>query len=237
MAKNLICTVCARSGSKGFPGKNEAMIQGYPLFGLSLLQAKASGLFDEIIFSSDSKVWLEKAKEFGATQVVLRGENLASDQAGKVPAICDAVQKVQEKTGKNFDWCVDLDVTSPLRSIEDIKGAVKLAQSDGTSNVITGSMAHRSPYFNLVEVENGYARVSKPSQTILRRQDAPECFDMNASIYVWPVKTLLEKQKVFLEKTRIYVMPEERSRDIDSELDYKIVKFIAETQKRFVNEW
>lgn len=237
MAKSLICTVCARSGSKGFPGKNEAVIQGYPLYALSLLQAKASGLFDEIVFSSDSAVWLEKAREYGATQVVLRSSELASDQAGKVPVICDAVEKVQGQLGKNFDFCVDLDVTSPLRTVDDIRQAVKMAEVPETSNVITGTLAHRSPYFNLVEEKNGYVEVAKGSSTILRRQDAPLCYDMNASIYVWPVKTLLEKQKVFIGKTRIYVMPEDRSRDIDSELDYKIVKFIAETQKRFLTEW
>ena len=238
VAKSLrICTVCARAGSKGFPGKNESIIQGYPLFALSLLQAKASGLFDEIVFSSDSKQWLEKATQYGATQVIDRASELASDQAGKVPVICDAVQRVQTQLGKTFDWCVDLDVTSPLRTVEDIRQAVTLAESKNTSNVITGTLAHRSPYFNLVEEQNGYVHVSKGSNTVLRRQDAPVCYDMNASIYVWPVKTLLEKQRVFLEQTRIYVMPEERSRDIDSELDYKIVKFIAETQKRFVNEW
>lgn len=238
MAQSLICTVCARAGSKGFPGKNESVIQGYPLFALSLMQAKATKLFDEIVFSSDSKKWLEMATEYGATQVVLRDHDLASDQAGKVPAICDAVEKTQAKTGRTFDWCVDLDVTSPLRALEDIQGAVKLAQLDATSNVITGSLAHRSPYFNLVEQQqNGYVQVSKGDSGILRRQDAPLCYDMNASIYVWPVKNLLKERRVFLGQTRIYVMPEERSRDIDSELDYKIVKFIAETQKRFLNEW
>ena len=238
MAKSLICTVCARSGSKGFPGKNESVIQGYPLFALSLLQAKASGLFSEIVFSSDSGKWLEMAAKYGATQTILRDKELASDQAGKVPVICDAVQKIQQKLNKTFDWCVDLDVTSPLRTVEDIRQSVALAETAGTSNVITGSVAHRSPYFNLVETaKDGYVQPSKGDSGVLRRQDAPECYDMNASIYVWPVKTLLEKQKVFLGQTRIYVMPEERSRDIDSELDYKIVKFIAETQKRFLNEW
>ena len=238
MAKAVICTVCARAGSKGFPGKNEAVIQGYPLFAISLLQAKASGLFDEIVFSSDSPQWLEQATRYGATQTVLRSSDLASDQAGKVPVICDAVQKVQDKLSRTFQWCVDLDVTSPLRTVEDIRQCVELAKSKDTSNVITGSLAHRSPYFNLVEEQkNGYVQVSKAGSGILRRQDAPICYDMNASIYVWPVTTLLEKRQVFLEQTRIYVMPEERSRDIDSELDYKIVKFIAETQKRFIDEW
>jgi N-acylneuraminate cytidylyltransferase/CMP-N,N'-diacetyllegionaminic acid synthase len=82
---------------------------------------------------------------------------------------------------------VDLDATSPLRTADDVRGAVALLESSGADNVITGAPAHRSPYFNMVEVaaDGSVALAKAPGAAIARRQDAPPCYDMNASIYVW----------------------------------------------------
>jgi N-acylneuraminate cytidylyltransferase/CMP-N,N'-diacetyllegionaminic acid synthase len=87
--------------------------------------------------------------------------------------------------------------------------------------------ARRSPYFNMVELDaNGIVHLSKPHQTgIVRRQDSPKCFDMNASIYAWRHRALFESETIFNPDTRLYVMPEERSIDIDSELDFEFVQF------------
>ena len=97
--------------------------------------------------------------------------------------------------------------------------------------------ARRSPYFNLVELDDkGFARLSKQLPSLVsRRQDAPACFDMNASIYVWWRDVLLrDTVSVFHEGTLLYVMPEERSIDIDSELDFAFVEFL--TERRLVGQ-
>ena len=98
----------------------------------------------------------------------------------------------------------------------------------GVTNVITGAPAHRSPYFNLVErAADGSVHPSKPlDRPIERRQDAPACFDMNASIYVWRRDPLVESAAVFYPDTLLYEMPVERSFDIDSELDFELVEFL-----------
>ena len=104
-------------------------------------------------------------------------------------------------------------------------------EKEGASNILTGSPAHRSPYFNLVELDsNGVIVLSKPS-TVGRRQDSPSCFDLNASIYVWQRDVLLNRDSVFNEKTLLFLMPEERSRDIDSELDFEIVELLAKKRR------
>jgi CMP-N,N'-diacetyllegionaminic acid synthase len=94
--------------------------------------------------------------------------------------------------------------------------------------VITGAPAHRSPYFNLVEeLPGGYVALSKrPGHAVVRRQDAPRCFDCNASIYVWPRATFFGAEAVLLPTTRLYEMPPARSLDIDSELDFEIVEYL-----------
>ena len=223
-----ICTITVRAGSKGVPGKNWRPIAGIPLFAHSVRHAVDSGLFDEIVVTSDAPEVLDSALGFGATRVVVRPEELASDSAGKVPAILHAVLEAESQLGAQFNTVVDLDATSPLRDVEDVRGAVALLETHGAESVITGSEAHRSPYFNLVERDEstGVVSLSKGGQGILRRQDAPRAFDMNASVYVWQRAALAGDPKVFYPTTLLFEMPPERSHDIDSELDFELVEWL-----------
>ena len=223
-----LCTICARGGSKGVPNKNIRPMGGKPLIVHSVLQAQSSGLFEAIAVSSDSMKILDISKKFGADYSILRPPELASDSAPKLPAIQHCVNEVETLSGENFDVIVDLDITSPLRITKDIEGAVKLLEDKNVSNVITGCPARRSPYFNLVERdEMGYARLSKPPEkTITCRQDAPKCFDMNASIYVWNRAGLIGSKSIFNADTLLFVMPEERSIDVDHEWEFEYVEFL-----------
>ncbi|MOA28792.1 CMP-N,N'-diacetyllegionaminic acid synthase [compost metagenome] len=121
-----------------------------------------------------------------------------------------------------------------MRVSNDIVEVVKLLGTAGTTNVITAMPARRSPYFNMVELnQDGYATLSKKlPNSVYRRQDAPKCFDMNASIYAWKRDVLMneENNSVFHPSTLLYEMPEDRSIDIDSELDWKIVAMIMSSR-------
>ena len=225
-----LCTICARGGSKGVPGKNIRPLAGKPLIAHSIAVAKESGLFGLVAVSSDSQAILDAALAWGADLAIRRPDDLATDTAGKLPAIQHAVAESESRGGRHFDILVDLDATSPLRLPEDIVGALALMDAPGTGNVITGAPAHRSPYFNLVEAdETGAVRQAKPlPRAALRRQDAPVCYDMNASIYVWRHDRFMREPYVFDAGTRLYVMPPERSLDIDDELDFAIVEFLMQ---------
>jgi N-acylneuraminate cytidylyltransferase/CMP-N,N'-diacetyllegionaminic acid synthase len=152
---------------------------------------------------------------------------MASDTAPKLPAIRHCVEVAEKKFGK-FDVIIDLDATAPLRLPEDILGALELLKSTNSDNVITGTPAHRSPYFNLVETnEKGIVHLSKqPPVSVDRRQDSPQCFDMNASIYVWRRNALFENETLFTKNTRLFVMPRERSIDVDSQADFEVVEWM-----------
>ena len=223
-----ICTVCARAGSKGVRGKNLRILNGMPLLAHSLRQAAASGLFDAIALSSDSPEMLAIAKEHGATVLVNRPVEMATDTAAKLPVIRHCVAEVERVLGRTFDSCIDLDATSPLRAVEDIRAVVQLLEDSGAGNVITAMPARRSPYFNMIEQdEDGVIRLVKPmSPPYVRRQDAPVCFDMNASIYAWTREALMNSPGLFNPDTRLHVMPEERSIDIDSEVDFLLVELL-----------
>ncbi len=226
-----LCTICARGGSKGVPGKNIRPLLGKPMIAWSVEHARQSGLFDHIAVSSDDKDILLAAEAAGATMLVRRPDELATDLAAKIPAIMHALTSAEERAGYRFDVLVDLDATSPLRLPSDIVDAVALLEQTGSSSVITGAEARRSPYFNLVErADDGTVRLSKPS-TIVRRQDAPAAFDMNASIYVWQRDGFVARPSVFYDDTRIYEMPGDRSHDVDSELDFIIVETILRNRE------
>jgi CMP-N,N'-diacetyllegionaminic acid synthase len=228
-----LCTICARGGSKGVPGKNIRALLGKPLIGHSIDQARQSGLFDHIAVSSNSDEILAVAKEYGADVLIRRPDEMASDQAAKLPAIQHCAREAEAHTGLAYDTFCDLDATSPLRSTDDITGAVARMERGGCDNVITGAPAHRSPYFNLVErTSDDFVRLcKKPKDELVRRQDAPECYDCNASIYVWSRESMFTLDSVLSEKTAIFAMPEERSRDIDSELDFELVEFLMQRKE------
>lgn len=194
----------------------------------SLEQAQQSDMFSALAVSSDSDEILDIAARHGVQYLIKRPDELATDTAAKLPVIRHCVAEVERRAGVRFATLVDLDATSPLRVPEDIREAVALLEATGASNVITGMPARRSPYFNLVEMRaDGSVGLAKvPERPIVRRQDAPRCFDMNASIYVWTHDALFADDTLFTPGTRIHVMPEERSIDVDSELDFQFVEFL-----------
>lgn len=224
----ILCTICARGGSEGVPGKNIRVVGGLPLLAHSLEAARRSGRFSAIVVDSDCKEIRRIAVEHGASLVLDRPPALATSRAGKLPVIARAWREAERLLGSRFEVGIDLDVTSPLRSDEDIDAVIELLKRPGVNNVVTVTPAHRSPYFNLVEERpNGTVALSKAS-SVLRRQDTPVCYDMNASIYGWHREPFLERPFLFGEGTYAYVMPRERSVDVDDALDLRLIEILLE---------
>lgn len=201
-------------------------LNGRPLISHSVRQALASELFDCVAVSSDSAEVLDAAAEAGAQELVRRPTSLAGDRAPKVPAIQHAAEEVELRREKRYATVTDLDVTSPLRTVDDIRAAVTLLENSGATNLFSVAPARRSPWFNMVRLdEDGRPSLVIPSG-VSRRQDAPETFDMNASVYVW-TRAALDEGSVIVPTACIFVMPPERSFDIDEEVDWLIVSALA----------
>jgi len=228
----IVCTICARGGSKGVKNKNLREFAGKPLIAHTISQAKETGIFDCIAVSSDSGKILEVSKSCGADVLVERDAEMATDTAPKFPVIKHCAREVEKFRGIEYDIFVDLDATAPLRLPEDIVNSVQLLVSTDAHNVITGNESRKSPYFNIVELDqNGYVFKSKQLEhPIYRRQDSPKCFDMNASIYAWKREFFYQADKVLQERTKIYTMPFERSIDIDSESEFKMAEFLMRSR-------
>jgi CMP-N,N'-diacetyllegionaminic acid synthase len=228
----VLCTICMRGGSKGVRNKNLRELNGKPLLAYTIEQALSCNLFEHVVVSTDSTKIAENSKRYGAEAWFLRPSELATDKAAKIPAIRHALLESENYYGKKFDVLVDLDVTSPLRSVNDIKGAYLQFVKENADILITACPARKNPYFNMVEMVNDrIQKVREINPPPVRRQDAPNVYDMNASIYIWKRKALLECDTLFTEKTTLYTMLEERSLDIDTELDWEFMEFITEKLK------
>ena len=118
-----LCTICMRGGSKGVSGKNLREMHGKPLMAYTIEQALHSGLFEHVMVSTDSQKIAKTAKTFGAEAWFLRPAEMATDTASKLPAARHAFLEAEKYYGQQFDVLVDLDATSPLRHVEDIKNA------------------------------------------------------------------------------------------------------------------
>ncbi|HLB41810.1 MAG TPA: acylneuraminate cytidylyltransferase family protein [Gammaproteobacteria bacterium] len=232
----ILCTICARGGSSSVKNKNIRCLRGKPLIAHSIMQAKKSNIFNLIAVSSDSSKICTISKKWGADHIIHRPAELATATISKLPAIQHAVLESEYMYGEKFDLIVDLDATAPLRTIDDIITSFQMfIEHPKATNLVTACPARKSPYFNMLEVNtDGFVElVKKPENSIHRRQDTPHCYDMNASIYIWKRDSLFNSQSAISDRTLLYIMPEDRSFDIDSTLDWKIVKLLAKDRMDF----
>ncbi len=149
--KKILCVVCARGGSKRLKNKNFKNLFGKPLIYHTINQALKSKIFNNVVFSSDSLGLKKIAKESGADAWFTRPKKLSNDSAAKMPVIRHAVIEAEKKYKIKFDYIFDLDVTSPLRKVSDIKKAFTLFLKSNQDMLISGNKSRKNPYFNMVE--------------------------------------------------------------------------------------
>jgi N-acylneuraminate cytidylyltransferase len=224
-----IILICARGGSKGLPGKNIKPLNGVPLIGWSINIAKQIKRASRIVVSTDSEEIAKVALKYGAEVPFMRPKNLAQDDSSEWLVWRHAIKHVESHGDENIDAIVVLPVTAPLRSVKDVDACIDLFEEGGVDSVITVSEANRSPYFNMtVNDDSGYASlVISPENQIIRRQDAPEVFDMTTVAYVVNTYTVKLSNSVFESKVKSIIIPQERSVDIDTLLDFKIAEYLA----------
>jgi len=218
--------ICARGGSVGVPGKNSRLLCGRPLITYTIEQALQTPEIDMVVVSTDDDTIADIAKDCGAEVPFKRPVHLASNEASKLDVIDHAVLEM-ESLGVDVTTIVDLDPTSPLRTIQDIQACIAMLDKY-TDVVITTCEAQKNPYFNMVEyIDKEYVKLVKPmNKRVVARQLAPKVYEMNASIYVWHRHTF--SSGLWNGKTKNYIMPVERSIDIDSPIDFALVELLMQ---------
>jgi CMP-N,N'-diacetyllegionaminic acid synthase len=231
---NVLITICARAGSKGIPGKNIKPINGIPLLVYTLKSAKKfSDIFQgQIAISTDDPTVKEIAASLGVISQYVRPDFLATDSAGKVDTIYDLLLFEEKVSSKKFDFILDLDITSPLRTLDDLLNAFDLLKSDELAhNIFSVNIANKNPYFNMVEKKkSGYFGLVKTGN-FMTRQSATPVYEMNASFYFYRRDFFeLQDRKVVNEKSLMYCM-NHICFDLDHPVDFEFMAYLIENNK------
>lgn len=234
---SILITICARGGSKGIPGKNIKLLNGQPLIYYSIKVAEAfQQKYKDVVIalSTDSEEIKKTVELLGLKSDYIRPTELAGDTVGKIDTIKDLLLWEESKLGKQFDYLLDLDVTSPLRNLNDLEEAFKIIENNQEGvNLFSVNNANRNPYFNMVEQkENGfYSQVKQLPQNVFTRQSAPKVYDLNASFYFYKRRFFTEGYKsAITDKSLIYVVPH-ICFDLDHPVDFEIMSYLIENNK------
>lgn len=219
--------ITARGGSKGLPGKNIKELCGKPLIEYSIDVARAFTDDENICVSTDSEEIKRVVEGYGLKVPFLRPGYLATDTATSNDVLVHAVNFFKNQ-GRMYRRLCLLQPTSPLRTVEDVQGALDLYRDD--IDMVTGMVKSHAPSILNEEDENGFM-VSVFNKEGLGRQYVREMYETNGAVYVMNVKSLLEKgMKGFSRKVK-YVMSKEHSVDIDDIVDFMLVETIMKNRK------
>lgn len=224
--KSVLATICARGGSKGVANKNIKLLNGKPTIYYTLDILKKSTIVDEYVISTDSELIIQIIKDAGFNVKFKRPAKLADDKIPRIDAIQHAVKWIEKEENKYFDVIVDLGVATPLKSNEDLDSCIKLAIDTGADNVMSACNSSRNPYFNMIEIVDSKVKLVKEIGIINDRRDAPDVYDLNDAFNVWKHDVLFRDNCQFNDNTKIFVMPRERSVDIDEEYDFALAEYL-----------
>ncbi|MBI2236393.1 MAG: acylneuraminate cytidylyltransferase family protein [Magnetospirillum sp.] len=225
--KRVLAVITARGGSKGLPRKNILDVGGKPMVAWNVEAGKGSRYVDRLILSSDDDEIIAAAKSAGCDVPFKRPATLATDEIG----IQDTLIHALDTLGEPYDYLVLLQATSPLRIAADIDGALELCDRTGAPGVASVTVASKAPYWMFqLAADGGMRRMVEPPGKSNRRQEFPTVYALNGAVYVVRVAWFREALTFVTEQTQAWIMPPERSVDIDTRMDLLLARaLIAET--------
>jgi len=220
--RSFLAIIPARSGSRGVQDKNIRILGGVPLIAHTIRAALASGIFNQIIVSTDSPKIGEISRSFGARIPFMRPEELATDTAGMAAVILHALDFFAED-GTRFDAFTLLQPTSPLRTGDDIREARDLFLAKGANAVVSVCETDHPPaWCNTLPPDLSMDGFLGAGMRDTRRQDLPVYYRVNGALYLAGCDYYRKYRDWFREGSYAFVMPRERSIDIDTPYDLKL---------------
>ncbi len=207
----------ARGGSKGIPRKNIKLLAGKPLIAWTIEEAKKSQYLDRLILSSEDTEIITTAKSWGCEAPFVRPAELARDDTPGIEPVIHALHQLDE----HYDYIVLLQPTSPLRTVEDIDCCIRYCLQEAAPACISVSLTDKHPYWmHTIDEHQRLHPLLPTAQSIQRRQDLPPIYIENGAVYVAQKDFILNMKSFTTEETLAYIMPSERSCDIDNESDF-----------------
>lgn len=231
----ILAVIPARGGSKGVPRKNIRMVAGKPLIAYTIEPALAvRSRLHRLIVSTDDVEIAEVARQFGADVPFMRPPDLGGDKVPMVPVLKHAIQTIEAMDGVKLDWVLLLQPTCPFRAPKDILAALDLAAKGGCDSVISVVQVLSNHPILMKKIENDrLLPYSIEEVEGTRRQDyTPPAYMRNGCIYLSRRDNLMEHNSIWGKVIRPYIMPEDRSVNVDSELDMKLVEFMLQDRQK-----
>lgn len=232
---NILGVITARGGSKGIPGKNIKPIGGKPLIAYTIDVAKKSNLITHLIVSTDDEEIASVAKKYGAEVPFMRPKELAQDKTPHLPVMQHATEFMEKKLGITFDYLVILQPTSPFRIAEDLDGTIqKLIDEKADSAVSLVQVANDEHPVKAKKLEGDKVLaycMEEPEG--IRRQDLPPAYRRSGAVYAMRRDLIMKDNKLYGSHIVGFVVPSERSIDIDELIDLiKAEYLLAELKKK-----
>jgi CMP-N-acetylneuraminic acid synthetase len=225
-----VAIIPARGGSKGIPMKNIKLLAGKPLIAYTIDEAVKCQCFDRIIVSTDDPKIAKISQENGA-DILMRPKELAEDGTPTVDVIVHAIKTLEKEEAYVPDYIVVLQPTSPLRSSSDILTAINLFLNKSDNESLVSVFESEHPLSWAMNLENGHLIPLFDEKSLKKQRQAQlTTYFPNGAIYVISRESLYKNQNLYSEKTLAYIMPVERSIDIDTEYDFMIAEFLIKKE-------
>jgi CMP-N-acetylneuraminic acid synthetase len=230
---DIVALITARGGSKGIPGKNIIPVAGKPLLAWTIEAARQAPSVRRVVLSTDDAKIAEVARDWHCEVPFLRPADLAQDTSSHLSVVLHALEYLEREEGKLPEYLLLLQPTSPMRSSGDIEAAIAVARSHDADSVVSVCSAHPHPWLAKQIVGDGSLRdfFTLDKSRYLRRQDLPPAYVLNGAIYLIRPSVLRDQQTFHPSRTFPYVMPGERSLDIDDPWDLHVIRLIMEDQR------
>lgn len=219
---SILAIIPARGGSKGIPRKNIKLLADKPLIGWTIDAATRAYCVDRVIVSTEDEEIASVARKLGAEVPFMRPVELAADETPSIAPVLDAIERLPK-----YDWVLLLQPTSPLRSHTDIEAIWELCQANDAHSAVSVTEVSEHPYL-MYERDGGdcLKPIIKRRPHVTRRQDFPEAYALNGAIYLAKTDWLSNNQSFVGPETLGYLMPSERSLDIDTQQDWRWAEFL-----------
>lgn len=223
----ILALITARGGSKGLPQKNLRPLAGKPLIAWTIEVALASRGLRRVIVSTDDEEIAKISQQLGAEVPFLRPRELAQDDSDHIAVVEHSIQWLDEHEKTSPEFIMLLQPTSPLRTVEDIETSIKIAQMNDAIAVVSVCEIKSHPYLSKRILDDGRLIDFIPfNGKDFRRQVIPTVYAPNGAIYLNHCQPLFRERTFMPKGTYAYVMPPERSLDIDSRWDFHLVELI-----------
>lgn len=217
----VLALIPARGGSKGLPRKNVLSLAGKPMVAWSIDAAKNSRYVDEVVVSTDNEEIASVSKQHGANVPFMRPAHLAEDGSTTIDVALHTVEQLPD-----YDILVILQPTSPLRLSEDIDQTIERMIDANTTSAVTVTEPAKSPFWSYTLEQDGRLQTLIDDElAVKRRQDLPDAYVLNGAVYTICIEEMLKCKCFVSEDTVANIMPPNRSLDIDTEFDFKLVEF------------